>query len=198
MDPKKKKLEKYYVMRSQKIEEVEIQPSEEMLEWIEKMLDKPKCFLLPLSGLPDVFTGNSYLHWKPRAPVSFAFNEEAKRLEGVVYFGANCEGAPDTVHGGCTSAILDSTCGMMCIVASSAKTFGMTVYLHGLKKKWAKFSIFDFVLVYYKAKIPLKTTASIECKVASIDGRKMIVKAKLFRGDVIFAEAESLLLTAKL
>ena len=81
-------------------------------------------------------------------------NETAQEMKMFAHFGAWTEGPIDHVHGGAISAMADTAMGV-CITYAGYPC--VTAQL----------------VVNYRAKVPLLTTALLESKITDIDGRKI-------------------------
>ena len=89
------------------------------------------------------------------------WNKEEKRSVQIVHFGADVEGPPRSVHGGCSAAVVDSAMGQCIWLAT--KEFAVTANL----------------TVNYRHRIPLGTTAQVESWIVKKEGRKIHVAAKI-------------------
>ena len=91
-----------------------------------------------------------------------------------VWFGPATEGPAGFVHGGSMAAVLDEAMG------AAAWILGYTVVA-------AKMT------VHYRKMLPLGTVTTIEAKVASVNGRKVITKGKIYnKTGTIYTESEGL------
>jgi acyl-coenzyme A thioesterase PaaI-like protein len=91
-----------------------------------------------------------------------------------VWFGPATEGPSGFVHGGSMAAVLDEAMGI------SAWILGHTV-------------IAARITVAYRKMLPLGTVTTIEAKVASVNGRKVITKGKIYnKTGTIYTESEGL------
>jgi len=84
-------------------------------------------------------------------------------LKGVIRFGADVEGPPRCVHGGCSAAVIDSCLGIFATHTS-----------------WSP-CLTANLTVDYRDKIPLGTTVGVECRLISTEGRKVHVSFQLYR-----------------
>lgn len=82
----------------------------------------------------------------------FYFSRKNRILRGIVHFGADCEGPPRCVHGGCTAAFVDAALGVC-----AYRTAMMPCVTANLS-------------VNYRDKIPLGSQLGIECKYESSEG----------------------------
>jgi acyl-coenzyme A thioesterase PaaI-like protein len=122
----------------------------------------------------------------PFNPATGAFNPlspalemtlEGKKLVAQCEFSNCYESAPDSVQGGMVSAVFDQI--LAYAIMSEGKT-GPTL--------WMK--------VTFRKPTPINEKLRFECAVDSVDGKKYLVKATCFFGDVCVAEAEGLILGA--
>eukprot|EP01127_Copromyxa_protea_P002752 TRINITY_DN12713_c0_g1_i1.p1 TRINITY_DN12713_c0_g1~~TRINITY_DN12713_c0_g1_i1.p1 ORF type:complete len:262 (+),score=62.66 TRINITY_DN12713_c0_g1_i1:80-787(+) len=116
----------------------------DQLPWIKEYRAHPEIYeeggfgdRLPLYSQPEVryamgFRGSNFLTGKIQQVLFWNKKEEC--LEGAVYFGANCEGPPGRVHGGCIAATMDSTMGFFTVVYS-----GLGYYTLNLNTNYTKF-----------------------------------------------------------
>ena len=89
------------------------------------------------------------------------WSEAEQSLTSIVHFGADCEGPPRFVHGGCSAAVADSVMGRCSYMATS--TFAVTAKLQ----------------VNYRNGLPLGTTARLEARLRSRAGRKITTEFTL-------------------
>jgi uncharacterized protein (TIGR00369 family) len=91
-----------------------------------------------------------------------------------IWFGPSTEGPAGFVHGGSMAAVLDEAMG------AAAWILGYTVVA-------AK------ITVHYRKMLPLDTVTTIEAKVTSVDGRKIITKGKIYdETETLCTESEGL------
>jgi acyl-coenzyme A thioesterase PaaI-like protein len=91
-------------------------------------------------------------------------------------FGSAYEGPPGCVHGGYVAAAFDDILGL---TQSMSGQVGMTGTL----------------TIRYRQPTPLHTDLRFECRIESINGRKVTATGLLFAGDVLTAEASGLFIT---
>lgn len=112
------------------------------------------------------------------------FSRRLGKLRGVVHFGADCEGPPRCVHGGCISAVCDALLGV-----TAYRTARMPCVTANLN-------------VNYRDKIPLGSQVGVECvQVALPEGglRKSKFSFKLYSLDdpnKVFADGDALFINA--
>lgn len=83
------------------------------------------------------------------------------------------EGPPGSVHGGFVAAIFDQFMGMAQKLGGQP---GMTGYLH----------------VNYHNRTPLNTTLNLEAQLVKVEGRKTIIEAQMYAGEIMTASCEAL------
>ena len=91
-------------------------------------------------------------------------------------FGSAYEGPPGCVHGGYVAAAFDDILGL---TQSMSGQVGMTGTL----------------TIRYRQPTPLHTELRFECRIDSINGRKVTASGRLLAGDVLTAEATGLFIT---
>ena len=94
-------------------------------------------------------------------------------LRARIWFGPETEGPPGHCHGGSLAAVMDEVLGL------AAWTQGYPVVVGNLN-------------VNFRNMLPLKQVVTVESKVISVEGRKVMVKGRICSGEVIYAEAECL------
>jgi thioesterase superfamily protein 4 len=111
----------------------------------------------------------------PKFDFQLFVNEEAKTLQGVVYFGTHVQGPPGCVHGGAIASILDAAFGTL---LWDLKMVCVTVNLS----------------VNYKNFIHLNSEVQIFCEIEKIEGRKIFVKGKLLslNGETVHDESTAI------
>jgi len=102
------------------------------------------------------------------------FLDGGKNLVARVWFGPQTEGPPDHAHGGSMAAVLDEVLGL------AAWAAGHSIVVGNLN-------------VSFKQMLPLCTVVQVESLIASVEGRKVLVKGRICRPDgTVYAEAECL------
>ncbi len=104
------------------------------------------------------------------------FRDLEQRLRARVWFGPETEGPPGHAHGGAMAAVLDEVLGL------AAWTAGYSVVVGNLN-------------VSFRNLLPLEQVVTVESEVVSAEGRKILVRGRICRGETIFAEAECLCIT---
>jgi acyl-coenzyme A thioesterase PaaI-like protein len=140
--------------------------------------------IIDLRGEPDwtefdapALVGNSlrFVSGDPqgeRFRVSYYLDAD-RHLKARVWFGPETEGPPGHAHGGSIAAVLDEVLGL------SAWAAGHAIVVANLN-------------VSFRNLLPLKTVVNVDTEVASVNGRKVLVKGRVCSGSAIYAEAECL------
>ena len=103
-------------------------------------------------------------------------------LTGIVHFGADCEGPPLCVHGGCSAAAIDAALGVFAWRAKRQPCVTASLTLN------------------YKRTVPLGSTCRLQCAVARTEGRKLYLTFRmgpLNPEEPAFVEGEALFVTPK-
>lgn len=182
----------------------------EVRGWNREFWDEPACALLDELELEGsgyfLYTpresGRNFLQTGPhpnttssrRVRRAVYYNPFLKKIRGVVHFGADCEGPPQCVHGGCIAAVIDAITGLcaICTCLSPCVTANLTVN--------------------YRDKTPLGSQLGVECvllqdeaeEVGLLSGvfhRKLKIHCKLFcltDPTRVFAEGTALFVNAML
>jgi len=85
------------------------------------------------------------------------FDRSRGIVRGVVKFGADVEGPPRCVHGGCSAAVVDGCLGVLAYKVALMPC--LTVNLN----------------INYRNKIPLGSAVAVECKLDKIEGKKVFL-----------------------
>lgn len=96
---------------------------------------------------------------------------DPERLHGKVWFGPGCEGPPLHAHGGSMAALLDEASGMCCWIT---ETPVVAASLH----------------THFKRMLPLGAVVEVEAWIERRTERRLVVRARLFRGEELFATSE--------
>ena len=118
-----------------------------------------------VSGEPD---GNRYR-------VRY-YKTAEQELRARIWFGPETEGPPDHSHGGAMAAVMDEVLGL------AAWAAGYSIVVGNLN-------------VSFRNLLPLEKVVTVESKVVSAEGRKVMVHGQLCDGDTVFVEAECLCIT---
>ncbi|MFA5701109.1 MAG: PaaI family thioesterase [Desulfuromonas sp.] len=104
------------------------------------------------------------------------YKDAQQQLRARIWFGPETQGPPEHVHGGAMAAVFDEVLGL------AAWAAGYPIVVGNLN-------------VSFRNLLPIRQVATVESSIASVDGRKVLVKGKLCAGDMVFAEAECLCIT---
>lgn len=104
------------------------------------------------------------------------FRDAEKHLHARIWFGPETEGPPDHAHGGSVAAVLDEALGL------AAWAAGYPIVVGNLN-------------VSFRNLLPLKKVVTVESRVVSTMGRKIMVHGRIFCGDTVYAEGECLCIT---
>jgi acyl-coenzyme A thioesterase PaaI-like protein len=105
------------------------------------------------------------------------FLDGDRRLHARVWFGPETEGPPGHAHGGAIAAAMDEALGL------AAWAAGYPVVVGNLN-------------VSFRTMLPLRTVVTLASRVASAEGRKVVVHGRLSRGgEAVYAEAQCLCIT---
>jgi acyl-coenzyme A thioesterase PaaI-like protein len=102
--------------------------------------------------------------------------DQMKHLKARIWFGPETEGPPGNAHGGSVSAVLDEVLGL------SAWAAGYPVVVGNLN-------------VSFRNLLPLQKVVTVESKIVSIDGRKIMVHGRIFCDKTTYAAGECLCIT---
>lgn len=109
-----------------------------------------------------------------RIKVRYFQKQSDKSFIARVWFGPATEGPAGFVHGGSMASILD-------------EAMGASVWLQGFTAVAAK------ITVDYRKMLPLGTITTVEAKVSSADGRKIMAKGKIYdKTCTVYSESEGL------
>ncbi|WP_052263232.1 hotdog domain-containing protein [Geobacter pickeringii] len=104
------------------------------------------------------------------------YRDEEKHLHARIWFGPETGGPPGHAHGGAVSAVMDEALGL------AAWAAGYPIVVGNLN-------------VSFRAMLPLEKVVTLESRVVSAQGRKIMVHGRLFCGETIYAEGECLCIT---
>ncbi len=104
------------------------------------------------------------------------FRDAEKHLHARIWFGPETGGPPGHVHGGAVAAVMDEGLGL------AAWAAGYPVVVGNLN-------------VSFRTMLPLQKVVTLESRVISAEGRKVMVHGKLFCGTTVYAEGECLCIT---
>lgn len=106
------------------------------------------------------------------------FRDHEKHLHARIWFGPETEGPPEHAHGGAVAAVMDEALGL------AAWAAGYPVVVGNLN-------------ISFRAMLPVCKVVTLESRVVSAEGRKIMVHGRLFCGDTLYAEGECLCITLK-
>lgn len=96
---------------------------------------------------------------------------DPERFHGKVWFGPGAEGPPLHAHGGSMAALLDEAAGMCCWVTGTP-VVAATLTTH------------------FRRMLPLGKVVEVEAWIQKRNERRLHVRARLFRGDEVYATAD--------
>ncbi len=105
-----------------------------------------------------------------------SFRDAEQHLHARVWFGPETGGPPGHAHGGSVAAVMDEALGL------AAWAAGYPIVVGNLN-------------VSFRAMLPLQKVVTIESRVVSAEGRKVMVHGRLFSGKTVYAEGECLCIT---
>lgn len=104
------------------------------------------------------------------------YRDSEQHLHARIWFGPETGGPPGHAHGGAVSAVMDEGLGL------AAWAAGYPIVVGNLN-------------ISFRAMLPLEKVVTLESRVVSAQGRKIMVHGRLFCGDTIYAEGECLCIT---
>lgn len=104
------------------------------------------------------------------------YRDEEQNLQARIWFGPETEGPPGNAHGGSIAAVMDEVLGL------TAWAAGYPIVVGNLN-------------VSFKSLLPLQKVVTLEGRVISAQGRKVMVHGKLFCKKTVYAEGECLCIT---
>ena len=104
------------------------------------------------------------------------YRDEEQQLQARIWFGPETEGPPGNAHGGSIAAVMDEVLGL------TAWAAGYPIVVGNLN-------------VSFKNLLPLQKVITLEGRVVSAQGRKVMVHGKLFCKKTVYAEGECLCIT---
>lgn len=147
----------------------------------------PPCPPVDLSGEPDwtpfdaaALVGESlrFVSGDPegnRFRVRY-YQDQELHLKARIWFGPETEGPPDNAHGGSIAAVLDEVLGL------SAWAAGYPIVVGNLS-------------VNFRNLLPLQKVVTVESKIISAEGRKVMVHGRIFCEKTTYAAGECLCIT---
>ncbi len=107
------------------------------------------------------------------------FRDSGQHLHARIWFGPETEGPPGNAHGGSIAAVMDEALGL------AAWAEGYKVVVGNLN-------------VSFKNLLPLQKVVTLESRVVSAEGRKIMVHGRLFADDdTVYAEGQCLCITIR-
>ncbi len=104
------------------------------------------------------------------------YRDAEKHLHARIWFGPETEGPPGHAHGGSVAAVMDEALGL------AAWAAGYPIVVGNLN-------------VSFRNMLPLQRVVTLESRVVSAEGRKVMVHGRLFSGKTVYAEGECLCIT---
>jgi len=104
------------------------------------------------------------------------YRDAEKHLHARIWFGPETEGPPGHAHGGSVAAVMDEALGL------AAWAAGYAIVVGNLN-------------VSFRNMLPIQKVVTLESRVVSAQGRKIMVHGKIFCGETLYAEAECLCIT---
>jgi acyl-coenzyme A thioesterase PaaI-like protein len=104
------------------------------------------------------------------------FRDGEQQLKARIWFGPETEGPPGHAHGGSVAAVLDEVLGL------AAWAAGFSIVVGNLN-------------VSFRNMLPLQKVVTVESRVVSAAGRKIMVHGRIFCGEAVYAEGECLCIT---
>lgn len=106
------------------------------------------------------------------------FRDNEKHLHARIWFGPETEGPPGHAHGGSVAAVMDEALGL------AAWAAGYPIVVGNLN-------------ISFRTMLPLHKVVTVESRVISAEGRKVMVHGRIFCGRAVYAEADCLCITIK-
>lgn len=104
------------------------------------------------------------------------YRDPMERLRARVWFGPETEGPPGHSHGGAMAAVLDEVLGL------AAWAAGYPIVVGNLN-------------ISFRSLLPLEQVVTVESTIVSVEGRKVMVRGRICRGQTVYAEADCLCIT---
>ncbi len=102
--------------------------------------------------------------------------DSAKHLKARIWFGPETEGPPGHAHGGSMAAVVDEVLGL------AAWAAGYSIVVGNLN-------------VSFRNLLPLERVVTVETKVVSVEGRKVMVHGRIYCDKTTYAVGECLCIT---
>ena len=104
------------------------------------------------------------------------YKDTEQHLKARIWFGPETEGPPGHAHGGSMAAVLDEVLGL------AAWAAGYPIVVGNLN-------------ISFRNLLPLQKVVTVECKIVSAEGRKVMVHGRIFCEKTTYAAAECLCIT---
>ena len=104
------------------------------------------------------------------------YRDEEQQLQARIWFGPETEGPPGNAHGGSMAAVFDEVLGL------AAWAAGYSIVVGNLN-------------VSFRNLPPLQKVVTLESRVVSAQGRKVLVHGRLYCKKRVYAEGECLCIT---
>lgn len=104
------------------------------------------------------------------------YKDQEQHLKARIWFGPETEGPPGNAHGGSMAAVLDEVLGL------SAWAAGFSIVVGNLN-------------VNFRNLLPLQKVVTVESKIISTEGRKIMVHGRIFCDKTTYAAGECLCIT---
>ncbi len=104
------------------------------------------------------------------------FRDRENNLQARIWFGPETEGPPGHAHGGSMAAVLDEVLGL------AAWAAGHPIVVGNLN-------------VNFKSLLPLQKVVTVESRVVSAEGRKVMVHGRIYCKKTVYAHGECLCIT---
>jgi acyl-coenzyme A thioesterase PaaI-like protein len=104
------------------------------------------------------------------------YKDAEQHLKARIWFGPETEGPPGHAHGGSMAAVLDEVLGL------AAWAAGYPIVVGNLN-------------ISFRNLLPLQKVVTVECKLVSAEGRKVMVHGRIFCEKTTYAAAECLCIT---
>lgn len=104
------------------------------------------------------------------------FRDGEQQLQARIWFGPETEGPPGHAHGGSMAAVFDEVLGL------AAWAAGYPIVVGNLN-------------VSFRNLLPLEQVVTVESRIVSAEGRKVMVHGRICSGETVYAEGECLCIT---
>jgi acyl-coenzyme A thioesterase PaaI-like protein len=104
------------------------------------------------------------------------YRDKEQNLQARIWFGPETEGPPGHAHGGSMAAVLDEVLGL------AAWAAGYSIVVGNLN-------------VSFRTLLPLQKVVTVESRVVSAEGRKVVVHGRIYCNKAVYAEGECLCIT---